>query len=98
LTLSLRITAEKIYDITRARGRFARRLRLSMNGEASAARLKQLLAPYRSGPCAVSVEYRNGRARCELALGDDWRVTPDDKLIRSLHEWLRPENVEFLYS
>ncbi len=98
LTLSLRITAEKIYDVTGARGRFARRLRLSMNGEASAARLKQLLAPYRSGPCAVSVEYRNGRARCELALGDDWRVTPDDKLIRSLHEWLRPENVEFLYA
>jgi hypothetical protein len=34
----------------------------------------------------------------ELAIGDDWRVTPDDKLIRSLHEWLRPENVEFLYA
>jgi len=97
VTLSLRVTAEKIYDIPGARGRFARRLRLSMNGEASAARLKQLLAPYRSGPCAVSIAYRNGRARCELALGDDWRVTPDDKLIRSLHEWLRPENVEFLY-
>ena len=97
-SLALRITAEKIYDVVGARGRFARRLRLSMNGEASAARLAQLLAPYRSGPCRVAIEYRNGTARCELALGDAWRITPDDQLIRSLHEWLRPENVEFQYA
>ena len=48
--------------------------------------------------CGVAIEYRNGTARCELALGDAWRITPDDQLIRSLHEWLRPENVEFQYA
>ena len=95
--LSLRVTAERILDVAGARARFARGLRLRMNGEASAERLRQLLAPYVRGACPVSVEYRNGRARCELSLGEQWRVTPHDQLVRALHEWLRPDNVRFVY-
>ncbi|MBK8015939.1 MAG: DNA polymerase III subunit alpha [Betaproteobacteria bacterium] len=94
---SLRISAEKLYDVAGARARFARGLRLSMNGEADADRLKKLLAPYLKGTCPVRIEYRNGKARCELLLGEQWRVTPDDQLVRSLHEWLRADNVRFVY-
>jgi DNA polymerase-3 subunit alpha len=32
-----------------------------------------------------------------MQLGDKWRVSLDDALMRSLNEWLRPENVEVLY-
>jgi len=98
-----RITAEKIYDVSGARNRFARGVRLSMNGEASeagaatSAKLKSLLEPYRNGPCPVEVRYRNGGASVELQLGDTWRVNLDDALMKSLAEWLRPENVEVLY-
>jgi DNA polymerase-3 subunit alpha len=45
----------------------------------------------------VAVCYRNGGASVEMQLGDNWRVTLDDALIKSLNEWLRPENVEVLY-
>src|SRR6267142_1304534 len=98
-----RITAERIYDLAGARSRFARAVRLSMNGEASSAaaasssRLKSLLEPYRQGQCAVEVRYRNGGASVEMQLGDNWRVSLDDALLQSLNEWLRPENVEVLY-
>jgi DNA polymerase III subunit alpha len=98
-----RITAERIYDIAGARSRFARAVRLSMNGEASSAgaagsaKLKTLLEPYRNGPCAVEVRYRNGGASVEMQLGDNWRVNLDDALLQSLNEWLRPENVEVVY-
>ena len=99
----MRITADKIYDLAAARSRFARAVRLSMNGEASqggaaaSARLKALLEPYRNGKCPVAVRYRNGDASVEVQLGEGWRVKPDDRLIASLGEWLKPENVEVLY-
>ena len=32
-----------------------------------------------------------------MQLGDTWRVNLDDALMKSLNEWLRPENVEVLY-
>ncbi len=99
----MRIAADRIYDVAGARSRFARGVRLSMNGEASqagaaaAATLKSLLEPYRNGPCPVAVCYRNGGASVEMQLGDTWRVTLDDALMKSLNEWLKPENVEVLY-
>jgi DNA polymerase-3 subunit alpha len=99
----MRIAADRIYDLAGARSRFARGVRLSMNGEASqagaaaSATLKGLLEPYRNGPCPVAVRYRNGGASVEMQLGDNWRVNLDDALMKSLAEWLRPENVEVLY-
>jgi len=99
----MRIAAERIYDLAGARSRFARGVRLSMNGEvsqagaAASATLKSLLEPYRNGPCPVAVCYRNGGASVEMQLGDNWRVNLDDALMKSLNEWLRPENVEVLY-
>ncbi|MEK7437109.1 MAG: DNA polymerase III subunit alpha [Pseudomonadota bacterium] len=99
----MRIIADKIYDLAAARSQFAKALRLSINGEASrssaaaTSRLRELLSPYRKGPCMVSVCYRNGAASCEMRLGEEWRVRPDDELMQSLEEWLRPENVQLIY-
>jgi DNA polymerase-3 subunit alpha len=99
----MRIAADRIYDLAGARSRFARGVRLSMNGEASqagaaaSAKLRSVLEPYRNGPCPVAVRYRNGGASVEMQLGDNWRVNLDDALMKSLNEWLRPENVEVLY-
>jgi DNA polymerase-3 subunit alpha len=99
----MRVIGEKIYDLAAARSQFARAIRLSINGEASrsgpaaAARLRDLLAPYRDGTCPVCVCYHNGAASCEMRLGENWRVRLEDGLILSLREWLRPENVQVVY-
>ncbi len=97
-TGGLRVVADKLMDLRAARERYARQLRLSMNGEASAARLRQVLEPYRNGTCPVAVRYVNGTAVCEVRLGEDWRVTPEDSLVDVLSDWLKPENVEFVYA
>jgi len=95
----LRVTADELYDLAALRERFAARLRLEMNGQADARRLKELLAPYRAqGACAVSVHYENGAAACEVALGDAWRVRPDSQLLELLSAWLAPENVHVDYA
>jgi DNA polymerase-3 subunit alpha len=103
----LRVTAERLYDLAAARGRFARGLRLSIKGEAAPpgaegpppalTRLRALLTPHRNGPLPVQIRYSNGRAECELRLGDEWRVTPNELLIQQLEDWLKRENVEVVY-
>jgi DNA polymerase-3 subunit alpha len=93
----LRISAEKLFDLSTARNRYARGIRIRCNGASSGAKLKELLGPYRSGSLPVKIEYYNKGASCEILLGDDWRVSLSDDLIRSLEEWVKPENVQIVY-
>ncbi len=94
---SLRISADKLYDLHSARSRFAKAIRLTCNGESAGGRLRELLAPYRNGACPVSVVYSSRGAMCEIELGNAWRVSLDDDLIQSLASWLKPENVRIVY-
>jgi DNA polymerase-3 subunit alpha len=97
----LRVGADELMDLEALRNRYASLLRLSVNGQADAKRLQQVLGPYRAtgnGSCQVLVEYENGKAACRLALGDSWRVRPDSQLITELGAWLAPENVEVVYT
>jgi DNA polymerase III subunit alpha len=96
----LRVTAEELMDLDALRARYAARLRIALNGQADAKRLQQVLAPYRSsaqGACQVLILYDNGKAACQVALGDAWRVRPDGRLLAELGDWLTPENVQVLY-
>ena len=93
----MRIEAVNALDLGEARNRFARAVRLVCNGGSPGGRLRELLAPYRSGQCPVSVVYSNRGATCEIDLGEAWRVNLHDELIRSLREWLSPENVTIVY-
>ena len=93
----LRITADKLYTLAEARGRFARGLHLTMNGGSDARRLQALLAPFRNGPCPVRLSYRNGDAMAELPLPENWRVRLDDALLAGLVDWLTAENVKVIY-
>ncbi|MCS6787243.1 MAG: DNA polymerase III subunit alpha [Thiobacillaceae bacterium] len=95
---SLRVTADELLDMEQARTRFARRLRLELNGNADPGRLMRLLAPYRSGEgCPVAVHYRNTIAACEIELGEGWRVRLAEPLLTDLRGLLKPEAVQVLY-
>jgi len=91
------IRAVNALDFAEARNRFARGVQLTCNGASSGNRLKEVLAPYRSGRCPVSVVYSNRGASCKIDLGEAWRVNLHDDLIKSLSEWLSPENVRIVY-
>jgi DNA polymerase-3 subunit alpha len=97
-TGGLRVTADRLMTLAEARGRFAKALRLSMNGGSNAEKLRGLLAPYRNGPCPVRVSYRNGAAEADLMLPEAWRVRLDDALLAALSEWLTPDNVKVVYA
>ena len=94
---TLRLEAMNILDLNEARNRYARGIRLVCNGQSSGSKLKELLAPHRQGACPVAIEYSSNGARCEVKLGAAWQVNINEDLIRTLSEWLKPENVNILY-
>jgi len=98
----LRVSADRLLTLAEARGRYARVLKLSLNGGSTgetASRLRSLLTPYRSndGACPVRICYRNAQAETELTLPEAWRVRLEDGLLAELHDWLQPENVRVIY-
>ncbi|MCC6193557.1 MAG: DNA polymerase III subunit alpha [Burkholderiales bacterium] len=93
----LRIIAESVYDLATLRRTRAKRLKLACNGNASAATLAEILAPYRPGDKPIVVSYCNDRIGGDVELSPDWRVNLDDALVERLREWLRPENVQVVY-
>lgn len=95
----LRITAEKVMGIAAARANFVKALRLSMNGQADAAKLRELITPFQQSDasCSIIVQYMKNGALSEIRLSDEWRVRADDSLHASLSEWLSPANVWFEY-
>ena len=98
----LRVSADKLLTLGEARSRFAKGLRLSMNGGSNAEKLRTLLAPYRAsrngGACPVVLNYRNASAEVQMGLPDDWCVRLDDELLTGLRDWLSPHNVHVVYS
>ena len=100
----VRVTAERLLTLAEARGRFAKHLHLSVNGQASGAnshlavqKLRDLLTPYTPGNCPVLLSYRNADACCQLVFGENNRVRLEDALLKSLSEWLKRENVSVDY-
>jgi DNA polymerase-3 subunit alpha len=97
-TGGLRVSAEDLLDLAALRERFASGLHLTMNGQADAKRLKEALAPYRAERgCPVLVHWENAGASCDVALGEAWRVRPNERLIGELSAWLSPENVQLRF-
>ena len=98
-----RVVADQLLSLGEARARFAKCLRVSLNGHAraggaaAAQKLRDLLEPFRNGATPVRLKYRNGVAECELGLSEAWRVRLDEPLIDGLAEWLSADNVEVVY-
>jgi DNA polymerase-3 subunit alpha len=95
----LRITAERVMDIGRARVQFSQGLRIKLDASADTKKLAEILqAHLNSEGCPVLIDYANQTAAAELYLSDSWRVNPDDQLRKKLGDWLKPSNVKIEYA
>lgn len=89
-TGGVKMAAQKIYDIDRAREVFAKRLLVTVdrqhaeNGFADA--LFKVLTPYKHGHCPVYLDYTGAGAKARIKLGNEWLVRPTDELIHRLGE------------
>ncbi|MDD5366483.1 MAG: DNA polymerase III subunit alpha [Gallionellaceae bacterium] len=97
----LRVSADDIYGLEQARNRFANRLCIRVDGQASAEKLGRILTPFLAGSeepgCPVCMSYRTQAQECEINLGTAWKVRLEDALMHELRDWQKPENVVIHY-
>ncbi|MCC6207276.1 MAG: exodeoxyribonuclease VII large subunit, partial [Gammaproteobacteria bacterium] len=97
-----RMSAEKIYDIDRARGVYAKGVEIDVQAKRAAAdgfsgMLARILEPFREGRCTVWINYEGDGARARMALGREWSVNPTDELLHRLGEVAGPDGVRVIY-
>jgi len=103
-TQRMSISADDLMDLAEARARAAARLRIEVDGVGDVARLRDALAPYRvtngqSGSgCRIVVSYSNGAGCVDVALPEDWRIRPEDKLVADLVAQPRVRRAYFNYA
>ena len=100
-TGGVKMSAQKIYDIGRAREAFASRLLVTVDyqkaGNGFVNTLAKVLTPFREGHCPVYLHYLGSTAKANIRLGDDWCVHPTDELIHRLNELAGESNVRVEY-
>jgi DNA polymerase-3 subunit alpha len=86
----LSVSADELMDLTEARARAAARLRIEVEGAGDVIRLRDALNPYRvtnghaSEGCRIVISYSNGTGSVDVALPEEWRVRPEDRLAADL--------------
>jgi len=94
----LRISAEKVYNITAARIQFGRQIGLALPKAVPPAKLAEILGPHRDEyGLPVSMRVKPQGIDCVLQLGDDWRVAPSDALKIALEQGLGAQEVAIEY-
>ncbi|WP_375751080.1 DNA polymerase III subunit alpha [Vibrio sp. HN007] len=98
----LKMSAREVLDIGEAREKFARGLSISIEqsqiDEQFFERFSSIIEPHRAGTVPVNVYYQRPDARARIALGAEWRVTPNDALLDDLKQLLGKGQVELEFN
>ena len=101
-TGNYRIEAKKILNISEARENYAKFLEIKideahMKQSDILSKLHEILTLYCGGKCPVVINYLCNKASCELLLGDEWRISPTDDILKQLKDFIGNGNANFVY-
>jgi DNA polymerase-3 subunit alpha len=83
----LRISAEKVFDITAARVSYGKQLGLALPTTVDARKVAEVLTPHRHADgLPVSARITPQGVSCTVQLGEAWRVAPSDELTLALQQ------------
>jgi len=98
---SMRLNANKIYEIDQAREVYAKRLVLDIGekkaGNGFVGSLADVLSPFCEGSCPVGIQYHGTSAQAHITLGEQWWVHPTDELLHRLRELAGGSQVRVVY-
>ena len=98
---SMRMNADKVYEIDEAREIYARRVVLEVSDRKAehdfVRTLASTLTPFREGTCPVGIRYQAASAQAQLTLGENWYVHPTDELLHRLRELAGEARVHVVY-
>jgi DNA polymerase-3 subunit alpha len=95
-----RLAARRITELDKVREQEARRLIIKCSHREAAAvseRLAVILAPWRPGPCPITLEYTGSQARGALTLGSEWNVRASRELLEQLEGLMGRNSVQVIY-
>ena len=96
-----RLTAQSIRSVDDAIEAYARKITISLSAEDSGlemvGELREVLAPFRNGPCELSIEYRSPAGNARLQCGSGWSVRPTRELREGLNRLLGEEHIAIHY-
>jgi DNA polymerase III subunit alpha len=96
-----RLAARRFTELDKACEQAARRLIIRCSHAEAAAladRLAAVLAPWRGGPCPITIEYAGSEASGALTLGAPWTVRASRELLAELESLLGPDAVKIVYA
>lgn len=100
-TGGFKMSAEKLYNIDQARAAFSKRLVIEMDAEQAGngfvEALKEILSPAAQGTCPVYLHYHGHQAEAEIALGEEWKISPTNMLLERLSCLAGERNVHLVY-
>jgi DNA polymerase-3 subunit alpha len=100
-TGGFKMSAEKIYSIEQARLAFGSRIVIEVDAERAGngflAELQEILEPARRGTCPVVLRYRNQDAEAEIALSEEWKVSPSSAVLERLGQLAGDDCVRLYY-
>ena len=100
-TGGFKMSAEKIYNVDQARGAFSSRLVIEVDaglaGNGFADELREILGPVARGTCPVYLRYHGAEADAEIALGEEWKISPTGAVIERLGQLAGERNVHLDY-
>jgi DNA polymerase-3 subunit alpha len=94
-----RMMADKIMTLNEAKLGHSRGVHISLRGpdEEICAQLQDAIRPYRNGNDEVYIDYTNGRAKAQLVLGSEWRISACDELVAALSSIETVRDVRLIY-
>ncbi|MBU3720923.1 MAG: DNA polymerase III subunit alpha [Burkholderiaceae bacterium] len=95
----LRGAAAEILTLGDARTKFSLGIRVRVAGDTVPEKLRSLLEPWRTPKqgCPIVLRMHRGDAECDIQLPEDWRVRPEEELLRTLGQHFAKESVEIMY-
>ena len=100
-TGGFKMSAEKLYNMEQARAAFSTRLVISLSAEVArngfVEELKGILAPVARGTCPVYLQYQTSAAEAEIALGEQWKISPTSAVMEQLSRLAGEQNVQLIY-
>ncbi len=100
-TGGVKMNADEVYDIDRARESLARKLQVTVRQEqfenGLIGDLKELLQPTDTGNCRLGFRYISEAGICDLATPDECYVVPGQSVIQQLHKLVGADAVRIYY-
>ena len=100
-TGGFKMSAEKLYNMDQARAAFSKRLVIEVDAEQAGNgfvdELKEILSPVVQGSCPVYLHYHGHQAEAEIALGEEWKISPTNLLLERLSRLAGERNVHLVY-